>query len=153
MDDAEVHGAHFIGIVVDHAEYALGAASVNDELLADFTLHAGQIGGNVVMAGLAVHRIDVAAYADGALVMQPGLSPRTATGVVQDAALVAEDGIGDDLLVGRIVLRGFPVHEGGYSRLHERVQIMFPALAVSLEITGFLKDGAGNHQYLFSIVT
>ena len=57
------------------------------------------------------------------------------------------------LPVSWIVLRSFPVHEGGYSRLHERVQIMFPALAVSLEITGFLKDGAGNHQYLFSIVT
>ena len=52
-----------------------------------------------------------------------------------------------------IVFRRFPVHEGSNSGLHERVQIMFPSLAVSLEITGFLKDGAGNHQYLFSIIT
>ena len=105
------------------------------------------------MAGLAVHRIDMAADADGALVMQPGLTAGAAARVMQDAALVAENGIGDDLLVGGVVFRRLPVHEGGDPRLHERIQIMIPAFPVSLEITRFFKRGAGNHQNLFSIVT
>ncbi len=45
----------------------------------------------------------MAADADGALVMQPGLTAGAAARVMQDAALVAENGIGDDLLVGGVV--------------------------------------------------
>ena len=47
----------------------------------------------------------MAADADGALVMQPGLTAGAAARVMQDAALVAENGIGDDLLVGGVVFR------------------------------------------------
>ncbi|WP_183164150.1 GDSL-type esterase/lipase family protein [Akkermansia muciniphila] len=153
VDNAQMHGPHVIGIVINHAENPLGAVPVNNQFLADFALHSGQIGGNVVMAGLAVHRIDMASDANGALVMQAGLAAGASARVMQNAALVAENGIGDDLFVGRIIFRSLPVHERGDARLHERIQIMIPAFPVSLEITRFLKGGAGNHQNLFSMVT
>ena len=105
------------------------------------------------MAGLAVHRIDMASDANGALVMQAGLAAGASARVMQNAALVAENGIGYDLFVGRVIFRSLPVHERGDSRLHERIQIMIPAFPVSLEIARFLKGSAGNHQNLFSMVT
>lgn len=103
VDNAQMHGPYVIGIVINHAENPLGAVPVNNQFLADFALHSGQIGGNVVMAGLAVHRIDMASDADGTLVMQAGLAAGASARVMQNAALVAENGIGDDLFVGRII--------------------------------------------------
>ncbi len=75
----------------------------------------------------------MASDADGTLVMQAGLAAGASARVMQNAALVAENGIGDDLFVGRIIFRSLPVHERGDARLHEHIQILIPAFPVSLK--------------------
>ena len=56
---AEVHGAYFVGVVVDDGEELLGGRAGEGDFLADFAFHAGEVGGDGV--GEAIDGVDVAA--------------------------------------------------------------------------------------------
>lgn len=74
MDDAEVHLADGIRIVVEEGDYPVGVFAGEDEFLFDFPGHAGHVGGFSEMVFAGVDGIDVSADAHGPLGVEPGFA-------------------------------------------------------------------------------
>ena len=79
VDDAEVHAADGVGVVVDEPDAAGRPCPLDRDLLGELPPHAGVVGG--VVAVLAVVAGDVAADAHRPLGPQPGLALAAAAGV------------------------------------------------------------------------
>ena len=100
-----------------------------------------------VLAG--VHRVDVTADADGPLGHETFLPGAPATGVAQITARVVEDGVGDELLVRRVLLGGGPLHEMVGSRREHGVEVARCLRLEALKTTEFIKKAAGDDENVF----
>ena len=101
-----MHLSHGIGVVVEQSHDALGVTTPEGEFLFDLPFHAQGVGVLVKMlprrVGIGV--IDVAADADGPFGSEPLFPTAAAPDVMQEASLMVEDGVGDDLFVSGILL-------------------------------------------------
>ena len=151
MYEAEVDGTDFVGVVVDDGEELLGGGAGKGDFLTNFALHAGKVGGDGVSQ--AVDGIDMAADAERHFVVQSGFAAFGGAGIGQDAALVAENGVGDELLEFGALFGQFAVHVAGYPGLQESGQIILRVESDAVESAYGFKGFARNDQYLFSIIT
>ncbi len=152
MDDAQMDAADLGFIVVEQGRDPLFVAVRQVEFLVQLALHGPLVGGHVEvgLAGIAV--VDVSANADRPLRVQPRLAAGLAPGVVQDAARVPDQEVGDDLFVRRVLL-GRPagqeevvggVEQGGQEALDVEVQALEAAQAV--------EQAAGNDEDVLFLV-
>src|SRR5690606_9163828 len=97
VDDAEMHLADRIRVVVEQGDDAVAGFSRQVQLFLDFPGNGGEIGGHAAAAFLHVHGIHVAAHTYGDFRVQAAFPARFSPRVVQHAVAVAEHAIGDDL--------------------------------------------------------
>jgi hypothetical protein len=99
VDDADVDLADVVGVVVDEGDDILGEGRVDDEFLVHFAFDAGHVG-IFFEGGLGgVFGVDVAADAEGAFGGEAFFAAFGAPNVVEEVAVVVEEGVGDDLLM------------------------------------------------------
>ncbi len=150
VDDAEVDGADGVAVVVDGGEEFLSVSSLDADFFPDFAFDSCHVGVEVV--GEAVHGVDVAADADGHFVVQARFAAGASAGVGEDAALVAEDGVGDDLFVFGGVFGEFAVDVVRDAGLEEGAEVLFGGEAYALKAADGVECGAGDDEYLFSMI-
>jgi hypothetical protein len=151
VDDAKVDLADRIGVVVEQGDHALLVTARQVEFFLDLTLDRRLVSARTGFAGTGVDGIHVAADTDGNLRVQPVFAAGFAAGVVKDAVAVSEHAIGDELLVGRILLGFGAVHEemvrGVEQTFHRRFDPFGPD---AVKISDFLKQRARHHQHLLT---
>ena len=106
VDDAEMHAAHFVRVVVEQRDGAILVAGAELQFLAHLALHRGVVGGAIEREETFVVIVHVPADADAALGHEPLLAGLFAAHVMQHAPLVDEQHVGNDLLERGIGLRG-----------------------------------------------
>ena len=150
VDDAEVDGADFVRIIIDDGVKLLGGVAGEGDFLADFSFHSCEVGGDVICK--PVDGVDVTADAQGHFVVQSGFTAFFSAGVGEDFSLVAEDGVGDDLLVAGALFSDIAVQVVSHPGLQESVEIILRVEAHSIEGAYGFECLSGHDQYLFSIV-
>ncbi len=147
MHHVKVDLADFVGVVIDETDDFLRVAAGEHQLFLNLALHTIQIGrlGQGVLT--LVVRIDVSADADALLGHEALLARLPATGVDEVSTLMMEDGVGDDLLVRRVILRVWPgLMKKSHPRGQDRLQITLHIRLKPLKRPEFIKERAGDHQ-------
>lgn len=149
MDDAEVDLADFVGVVVNETDDLLSVIAFEYQLFDDLTFHAVEVGGFGEGILAFIDRIDVTADADALLGVEAFFTGLSAAGVNEIFPLMMEDGVGDDLFMGRVQLGVRAGQEEIASGSEDGVQIAFGVRLEALEGTQFIKQRAGNDKDVF----
>ena len=151
MHDAEVHAADLGGVVIDEADHALGVCASENEFLGDLALDAVEVHRFAETVSRSIHRIDVAADADGAFCHEAFFTGTAATRVAQVFAAMMEDGVRDELFVAGVFFRGGALHEEiGAGGEHAR-QIAVHSGLEALKTADFIQQGASNDENVFHV--
>src|SRR5690606_28383947 len=128
---------------------ALAVAAAEHEFLSEFAFQAVEVHRLAHAVVSLVDRVDVAADAEAATGDEAFFTRAAAAAVAKVAALVAEDRIGDELLVGRVLLGGGALHEKVRARCQHGVQVAFGVGLETLEAAEFVEEGAGDDKNVF----
>lgn len=149
MDDAEVDGADLVGVVIDEADDALGVGAGEAEFLGDLAVDGVEIEGAAEAVEGLVNGVDVAADADAAFGVEAFFTGGAAAGVAEVAAVVVEEGVGDDLFVGGVELGGGAFHEEVGAGGEEGGEVVIGAGVKALEGAEFIEEGTGDDEDVF----
>jgi hypothetical protein len=153
VDDAKMDLADGIGVVVDEGDDGLRVAAIEVKFLGQFTGNCSVVGGSAGATVAGVHRIDVAADADGDLGVKAALPTRAAASVMKNAVAVADHAVSDELLVGRVFFSCGAVHEEVVRRIEKAIHRVLDTLgAEAMKDPGFLKQCTWHYQYFFARV-
>jgi len=151
VDNAEVDLADRIRVVVEQGDHALLVAAGEVEFLLDLAVDGGLVGVRAGLAVAGVDRVDMAADADGNFRVEPAFAAGFAAGVVEDAVAVAEDAVGDELLVRRVLLGLGAVHEEMVRRIEQPLHRGLDTLRQqTMEGPDLLQQRARHHQHLLT---
>ena len=153
VDDAEMDAADVVGFVVEEGDDAVGVWALEDQFFVDFAADGGVVGVGAGAAFAGIDRVDVAADADGAFGVEAAFAAGLAAGVAEQVVAAAEEAVGDELFVARVLFGGGAIHEevvGGVEQFgHGLVQIVGSG---AFEGPDFLQPRPGHDQHLFACV-
>jgi hypothetical protein len=149
VDDTEVDGTDFVGVVIDEADDALGVAAGKDQFFGDLTVDGVEIERATEAVMGFVDGVDVAADADAAFGVEAFFAGGTAAGVAEVAAVVVEEGVGDELFVGGVEFGGGALHEEIGAWGEDGGEVAFGVGVETLEAAEFIEEGAGNDEDVF----
>lgn len=151
MHDTEMDAADLGGVVIDEADHALGMCACENELLGDLAFDAVEVHRFAETILRSIHRIDVAADADGAFCNEAFFTGTASARVVQVFAAMMEDGVRDELLVAGVFFRSRALHEEiGAGGEHAR-QVAVHSGLKALKAADFIQQGAGNDENVFHV--
>lgn len=105
VDDAEVDLADIVGVIIEQGEESGGVGAGEVNFLGQLAFDGPLIHGEIDRAMEAVVFVDMPSDADGGFGHEAFFAGAAATEVAEDAALVAEDAVGDDLFEAGVVFR------------------------------------------------
>ena len=143
-DDPEVDGAHRVAVVVQHPDEPEVRRPIGDELLRPL---APEPGHQRVLA--VVHRVQVPPDADAGLAVQALVAARIGPFHEEDPLPIADEDVGNELLVVRILLGSRPIEIAamGRDRGPQRHEGRFVGWADSVEVAATRHGGAREDQH------
>jgi hypothetical protein len=105
MDDAEMHAADLIGIIVQQRHWHIREGRVDPQFLADFALHARIVSIEIKRKQPFISVVHMSADANRSLGDQPLFAGFFAANIMEDTIFVRQDDVGNDLLELAICLR------------------------------------------------
>ena len=149
VDHAKVHAADVVAVVVEQGGDALAVAAGDFQFLVQLAFHGAEVGGFVEVLGVRVAVVDVSTDADGHLGVQAGFAAGFPARVAEDAVAVAQDEVGDELFVRRVLLGGAAGEEKVVGRVEEGGHVAVRLEAQALEGAEAVEDMAGDNQDVF----
>lgn len=149
MHHAEVDAADVVAVVIDQSNDALLVRSGDEEFFVQFALHGTQVGVAVEVLGVGVAVVHVSADADRDLGMQTRFAAGFAPGVSEEATAAADDEVGDDLFVGRVVLGQRAGEEKIMGRIEKGLDVAVGVEGEALKGADFFKNRAGHDEDIF----
>jgi len=151
VDDAEVDAADGVGVVVEEGDDVVGEGGADAEFLVDLAFDGGVVGVGVHGEEAFIVVVHVAADADGAFGGEALFAGLFAADVVEDASLVGEEDVGDDLFEGLVRFCGAACGEEVVAAVLEGREVAVDVEIEALKGAELVEEGTSddeNHFFL-----
>ena len=149
VDDAEMDAADRVTVIVDEANDALGVIVGDVKFFVDFAFDARHVEVTFERGHLFVLGVDVAADADGTPGGEALLAGFAAADVAQEASLVVKNGVGDDLLVARVVFGEVALEKEVVLGVEDEGEVVVGVGIEAVEVSEFVEEAAFDDEDFF----